>query len=1134
MHDGQKSQDRFPEVLENFVKPDSKFAPYIFWFYDEDLDSLGIKPQEMAHELAKKGFNPGYAHARVNYASTFAKRNSTHIRPLPKEQWLSDRWFEVLEKQCRQAAADGVHLSYADDYGWPSMQAGGKLVEADPTLKSKNLRYRYIDLEKGGTVSIEGCFFAVAGARIYTERTSYVELMPEADWKHSKASFDQTPPGLNNTLPLNMASAWSDSPDAVCVYHITLPKDGKYMLYACCDRTGDNSADAVYEVQGRKIHVNQREGIYRWNLLGEFYLSGGACTVTLKNNGGGRVSADGIKAVAEDGVEIILDEAQTTDRQIAYLDSDSLTVLNGDSYTAESDCRVYLFSLQEHRGYDGSTIDYLQRRTSDLFLDAVWRPSYEKLHPYMGSGRPVNGIFSDHEGDYGYKLAWSEDLRDYFYQKYTEDIRRILPLLIDRDVQGQDVVWRYRWFDAVSDLYAAHFHKISGELSKHGLYFTIHTWEESLQLQAACVGDVFKLNRGVSLPGTDALCRVAYNPQNFKDLFSVAEFEGVRLMDEVMALIGIGDYTPDELKKQANYLAAYGVGHVINHAVKMTRELAQSVVTPDFYNIDPCWQAMEQYTDFVRRTSYINSLGRANAQALVINPLDSMYALAENDVFDMDFEMLDVGGGIPKICASFGGEAGEINRQYGELIRILTRQRVEHMSADKEYLSRMEIQNGSLCYGDYVFHTVIIPRVTVLDMGVVLKIAQFAQNGGEVHWIGPPPRGTLQGGRGDKRLSECLEELAKLPGVHWHNSPAELELESNIKILDGCKDLLSHWRMVDGRHFIFLCRNSSSGDSTASVVCLPNVHGKTILLDPATGDEVPANAVDSEDGLILCLSFAPYQAWYIVVDPSEKQRSSFIPKETAREIPLTEWTAYIDRGNTEKSLLHQIGEAVSSGLRLILRKGCFDDPIHPDVERIELLCGGEAVFSKEIRKSFTVEYDEVAEISAEFPETKFDSVQVTSDRGLTSYWVEIREGELWRTVVDFDTYSQNEVISPIDYPAGVHNVSLTDWSEWDFLPANFAGVVTYRTSVKLTGTDLTGDIRLEIEKFLGSVMVNVNGVHVGKKMFAPFEFSVGDVMAVGENIIELRVSNTISCNVCGKRGGIRKAAIKIYNKGEQQ
>ena len=86
MHDGYKLQDEFQTVLDQFMRPQSKFAPFVFWFYDQDLTTLGIKPQEMAHELARKGFNPGYAHARPNYARAYGNCYSEHVCVLPHDQ----------------------------------------------------------------------------------------------------------------------------------------------------------------------------------------------------------------------------------------------------------------------------------------------------------------------------------------------------------------------------------------------------------------------------------------------------------------------------------------------------------------------------------------------------------------------------------------------------------------------------------------------------------------------------------------------------------------------------------------------------------------------------------------------------------------------------------------------------------------------------------------------------------------------------------------------------------------------------------------------------------------------------------------------------------------------------------------
>ena len=1126
MHDGYKSQDKFQTVLEQFIRPQSKYAPYVFWFYDQDLTTVGIKPQEMAHELARKGFNPGYAHARPNYAWVDGHRNSEHICVLPHEQWLSDLWFEVMEKQVRQAEADGSHMCFTDEFGWPSLQADGRLVRADPTLQSKNLRFEYVDLEPGETVDLEGHFFSVSAKKVGTEQTSFITYDDVEKWHRIGSSFDQCPPHQNNAEPINMASHWSDTPDVYCEYHFNIPDDGVYGLYATWGQTGNNTEKATYIAGEQVFPANQRECVFAWNYLGEVELSRGMQIIRLQNMGAGRLSADAVKLVSENGREIIVDDLQTTDRIIAYLDSDSLTVRNEKNFKATEPCRVYLFDLQEYRGYDGGHIDYLSRRVVDLFMEVAWKPYFDRLAPLMGAGLPMNGIFSDHEGDYGYKMAWSDDFRDLFQSKYGEDIRRILPLLIDRDVQGKDVVWRYCWFDTASDIYAELFHKLTDEAAQHGVYFTMHTWEESLQLQASCVGDVFKLNRGISLPGTDALCRVCYNPQNFKDHFSVAEFEGVRFMNEVMALTGPDNYTPEELKKQGNYLAAYGVSHVVNHAVKMTREYAQSSVPPDFYNIDPCWQAMGQYTDFIRRVSYVNALGRANAGVLVLNPLDSMYALAENDVFDMNFEMLAEKGGIPKINASFGGEAGEINRQYGELIRILTRQRAEHLTADKEYMRRMEVCGERLCYKDYSFHTVVVPRMTMIDLETAEKLTRLAQNGGEIYWIGNPPTATLQNGRNDPALASCMQQLAQCDNVRFLNVPAELDLQYSVQVLDGAKDLLSHWRIIDGRHFLFLCHNDNN--SAKATVYLPGITGRAILLNPATGERTIPETRKEKDGLCVCLEFAAYGSWYLVIEPGQ-EAEAVQGKTLVRKIPLEAFTAEIERGNTEKLVTHKIDPIRTSKMRLILRKGCFDDPTHPDVAEILLCRNGEVVLQRGIQQEFTVVFDEVTAIELEFSEQEIDEIRIVSEKGLTSYRIEAWEREWWHTVAELDTYSQSELINSVEYPAGKYDVSLTDWSEWDILCPLFAGVVKYSTTVTLTEADLRHHVRLCLTPGSGSVGVTVNGQDVGCKLFVPFSFDVGQQLHAGDNTIELSVSNTILSNVCGKRGGLLGAEILLLS-----
>ncbi|MBQ7725729.1 MAG: hypothetical protein IJT66_01150, partial [Clostridia bacterium] len=231
MHDGYKSEESLETVIKHFKLPDAKYAPYAFWFFDQSPATVGAKAQEMAHELARHGFNPGYAHARVNYAHE-AYPDDREIFPITKKEWLSDEWFRLFSEQLSQAGSDGCHFSFTDDFDWPSLQAGKKLVEEDPSLKAKSLWYTYFDAAKGETVRFDRGFFAVVGKKAAEEQVPFVELCGKSDgvWKQRRYYCDQTPPAGDYSIPLNMASAYSEAKNCRADYHFYLPQGGVYTL----------------------------------------------------------------------------------------------------------------------------------------------------------------------------------------------------------------------------------------------------------------------------------------------------------------------------------------------------------------------------------------------------------------------------------------------------------------------------------------------------------------------------------------------------------------------------------------------------------------------------------------------------------------------------------------------------------------------------------------------------------------------------------------------------------------------------------------------------------------------------------------------------------------------------------------
>ena len=151
---GRRMSVPFDTLRARFRDPDLIYAPFVFWFWDEPLDPA--KMGEMSRVMVGQRFNPGYAHARKSMVGT---------PDLPDAEWLGDKWFEAFGAALGEAEAGKGYLGYCDEYWWPSLQANGRILKADPELKAQSLRWETIDVAGGSEVPVPASFFAVAAER---------------------------------------------------------------------------------------------------------------------------------------------------------------------------------------------------------------------------------------------------------------------------------------------------------------------------------------------------------------------------------------------------------------------------------------------------------------------------------------------------------------------------------------------------------------------------------------------------------------------------------------------------------------------------------------------------------------------------------------------------------------------------------------------------------------------------------------------------------------------------------------------------------------------------------------------------------------------------------------------------------
>ena len=871
----------FSQAQSEFKSPPMAYAPFMFWFWDEPLDPT--KMAEMSRVMISQGFNPGYAHARRSMVGT---------PDLPDDQWLTDPWFNAFDAALKEAKAGNAYLGFCDEYWWPSLQAHGRLVKQHPELRAQSLDWKVIDVAGGSTLQVPESYFATA-AQLDQQIPANGSRPPD----FGKWIWDPNGSETKHTCSFRKVFEISEGREAVrATIRVTADNGYRLSLNGKLVGTGkDWMTPNVYEIPKELLTRRNVLAVEADNVDGPCGLLFGMA-VTLEDGSDFSVQSDGswnttLQKQSKGWETRPPDEREwTSAREICRVGegpwaehniteppivhmtirSTTLKVIGeGKPFTWEAPAgdpwRVYIFNRHCHTGIDGGMSNAIDDRTGKAFV----RMALEPYARYMGSdlGKQIPGDFIDNEGDYGHKLAWSQSLDHQYRKRCGRDIRLWMPLMLDRDVEGLYAKARWEWFDLVSDLYAGNFREITDWSEKRGVYTTAHFWEGSLAAQVNAVGDHMKLLRAVSMPGQDCLGKSALYVHDFKEIASVAEFGNTRATTEFAGAGGWGAFTPEFLKQGANAITAWGMSHVIPHGVFTTRKLTGNKWMPDWYSENSFFPWMHLWNDFVRRASFVNSLGHACPNVLLYNPLESAWVLASADMLD---------GGLWDFSenASDGGRIKGINSSYNDAIQDLTDGRVEFLVGDRKCISEMTAMSGRLVRGPLVFRTVVLPPLTIIPLDVASKIVTFAEQGGRVYALGDLPEGSAENGMHDSRMAELMKKLSALPTFARCSDLKPLisaeapGLVSPVKFLSGAFPMLQSHRRVDGRDFFWLVNNSPA-DSRACEVVASGAHGAASIWDCETGRTLPISSEDRMDGSRLTLSFRPLEAYWLVFDPRQ-------------------------------------------------------------------------------------------------------------------------------------------------------------------------------------------------------------------------------------------------------------------------
>ncbi len=912
---GQRIRIPFETLREGFREPDMIYAPFIFWFWDEPL--VPAKMADMARILAGQRFNPGYAHARKSMVKT---------PDLPGAEWLGDKWFASFGAALGEAEKAKSYLGYCDEYWWPSFQANGRVLAADPTLRAQSLRWETFDVPGGTVVKVPASFFAVAAER-----------------------EQPVPPG-GGKRPVPVMGQWIWDAKGTQTVHscwlrktFDLPADRKVQQAVL--RINVDNAYALF-LNGEKVGAGddwQRAGIY--DVTAALRPGANAIAVEAKNDAGAFGLLCGLAVALDDGrtLNIVSDKTWRTSlksapgwerpgfaaagwaaaREIAgaasapwNLKSDGIehvpavirsrtlrTIGGGAPFAwtspAGASWRVYAFNIFNHDGADGGKVNYIDARLAPAFIKTALEPYATRLGDKLG--RSVPGDFIDNEGDYGWGLAWSATLDERYKLRTGRDIRLWMPLSVDRDSEGVFARARWEWFDLVSDLYAATFRAVTDWHERRGMSTTAHFWEEGIPPEVNAVGDHLKMLRALSMPGQDCLGRKPLRVHDFKEIESVAEFQDARAATELMGAGGFegtpwNTFNPVFLKQAANAITAWGMSHVIPHGVFTTRKLTGNPWPPDWYAENPMFPYLHLWTDFVRRASYVNSMGHAVPDVLLYNPMESAWVQADADILDV--EMWTFSDSHPG-----GKRINELDRIYARAIDDLTAARVEFLVGDRYYLGQMDVKRGRLVRGEFEFRTLVLPALDILPLKAARKIVDFAKDGGRVYALGGLPAASAEAGWNDPEMKKLMDDLRARPtfaacpeaGLKPLLERSAPGLESPVRFLSGGFPALQHRRRIDGRDFFWLANNTDQGRTAE--IAVRGVRGAASIWDCETGETRFADSADDAGGSRMTLVFKPWEAYWVVFDPKQPARGG-APKPRVANVVVTSvdgpWKVFFD------------------------------------------------------------------------------------------------------------------------------------------------------------------------------------------------------------------------------------------------
>ncbi len=562
-------------------------------------------------------------------------------------------------------------------------------------------------------------------------------------------------------------------------------------------------------------------------------------------------------------------------------------------------------------------IDALNPESTKRFLEVT----HERYKNAVGAdfGTIVPGFYTDepamhyyHVGLDNYVVPWSSQMFKIFRERRGYDLRPHLPALYT-SIGAKTAQIRYDFWRTLTEQYSETYYKqIRDWCEANGVLFTGHLlFEEWLRLSARCEGNLFKHLRHMHIIGVDHLypkIGTEAEPDQHVALkigsSAAHHFGSTRLLCESMGGT-YWDCSLERMKWMMNWEYVLGVNLFNNHGYHYSIEGERKRDWPpsQFYH-HTWWKYYDQFTSYAARLSHILSGGRHVAKALVLYPINSIWAnyvpqkrSAVGNVIESDFNYLT--DTLLRLHYDFDYVDEDVLAE-AEIVQS------KHPPRSQLKRGRVQIKGGRIRIADEDYSILILPPVTHIKKSTLQQIRKFVAAGGNViadtllpiEYLESQKDGAVKDvqqlfGASPIKLLDDFQNGARFAvkqkrgkgkvfvvqgkGLHQAKKKAELKRILNLcappDVTISREEVFYLHRVKDGRDVYFFVNTGQQDLGRVEITFEQKMRPE--LWNPNTGEILPIHVFDVKDGrVVIELDFPASESHLVVM--KEPLPESFI------------------------------------------------------------------------------------------------------------------------------------------------------------------------------------------------------------------------------------------------------------------